>query len=744
MWGKEMADNFATTMVKADIDAKSLSGFMSEPSSVKVPRRLAPPVNTLDYFLDYLRGLESVYTQKTGVVDVNGVQVKAITQAIKDALNSAAIDNNTQVDTLVTATPKGIGAFARTLADKNSDTVNIRDFIDVADLSDAETGVKDVYENIVNATKYASDNNKALVFNNGKTYKSSQNFSFDYRINWAASADSPDKPVIKITQATGIGVKVFGVKQADLILTTDINLWESIVNVSSTVGVQKGQLLSVLSDTKWVGVSAAYPDTIKKGHLCLVDAVISATKIRLAEPINTRYLVATENVRLEIHNPINKPSINGIEIEKPTTNISAVGFEYEYCTDISAKNSRFTGAQGYGFQADRCYGGEVTDCFGRDAVELYQFSCSGSANLVYDKLTATRCAKTMDVTGLSIPSRNITVSNSIDNHGGVDADGNTMHKQGTGFGTHWGAENVSFINCKTRNRYRGFYQRGLGEQYINCKAEGTFAQSPFQLENPHNVSILNCEYDSNIVTAKGDINSNSKPITATDYIDLPHSFCTVVNTDGTNKTGQFSIKGCRAIGVGRRFVDLRGDSIEFNDFEITDNTFFVANTSLSNDICEVETTGVGSKINNFVIDRNILQTNSEQTQVYKLGTNASSAVKSNLVSPSIVGGSKTYVMTLDTDTVGIIYAGTRNDGIEISIRIDSKAGYFGKGVLYKDGTFDSFAQSKLYTRAGFLSGTTGTATSVDTIGIATNGSRVYVQNRTGTRATIILTVSSPI
>lgn len=123
-----MADNFATTMVKADVDAKSLSDFMSKPSSALVPRRLSDPVNTLNYFLDYLQGLEKVYTQQTGLVNVNGVQVKAITQAVIDALNSAAIDNNTQVDTLITATPKSIGSVARTQAEKNSEIVTLADY----------------------------------------------------------------------------------------------------------------------------------------------------------------------------------------------------------------------------------------------------------------------------------------------------------------------------------------------------------------------------------------------------------------------------------------------------------------------------------------------------------------------------------------------------------------------------------------------------------------------------------------
>lgn len=49
-------------------------------------------------------------------------------KAVKDAINSTAIDNNTHVDTLVTATPKAEGAVARTQADKNSDIMHINDF----------------------------------------------------------------------------------------------------------------------------------------------------------------------------------------------------------------------------------------------------------------------------------------------------------------------------------------------------------------------------------------------------------------------------------------------------------------------------------------------------------------------------------------------------------------------------------------------------------------------------------------
>lgn len=124
-----MATNdIVQTIAEARVDARSLSEFVFKPSNFKVTRRLAPPINTLNHYLAYLDGLKAVYTQQTGTVNVNGVQVKAVAQAVKDALNSAAIDNNTQVDTLITATPQYVGSVARTQASVNTDRVSANTF----------------------------------------------------------------------------------------------------------------------------------------------------------------------------------------------------------------------------------------------------------------------------------------------------------------------------------------------------------------------------------------------------------------------------------------------------------------------------------------------------------------------------------------------------------------------------------------------------------------------------------------
>ena len=85
-----MADN-DVLQVFADsrVDSRSLSEFMWKPADFIVQRRLAPPINTLQFYIDYLEGLKAVYTQQAGIVEVNGVQVKTVTQAINDAIETA-------------------------------------------------------------------------------------------------------------------------------------------------------------------------------------------------------------------------------------------------------------------------------------------------------------------------------------------------------------------------------------------------------------------------------------------------------------------------------------------------------------------------------------------------------------------------------------------------------------------------------------------------------------------------------
>lgn len=86
-----MADDIVQIIENARVDATSLSEFIYYPATVTVNRRLTPPIHTLNYYLQYLEGLEKVYSQPTGTVDVNGEVVKTVRQSINDAIDSAIL-----------------------------------------------------------------------------------------------------------------------------------------------------------------------------------------------------------------------------------------------------------------------------------------------------------------------------------------------------------------------------------------------------------------------------------------------------------------------------------------------------------------------------------------------------------------------------------------------------------------------------------------------------------------------------
>lgn len=92
-----MADDFAQVIIDAREDAISLSNFMFFPAEELVERRLAPDINSLNYYLEYLDGLSKLYTQESGTVTVNGVEIKTVRQAMDDAIFESGKDGWTPV-----------------------------------------------------------------------------------------------------------------------------------------------------------------------------------------------------------------------------------------------------------------------------------------------------------------------------------------------------------------------------------------------------------------------------------------------------------------------------------------------------------------------------------------------------------------------------------------------------------------------------------------------------------------------
>ena len=595
------------------------------------------------------------------------------------------------------------------------------------------------------ANAYANSVSLPLIFRNDTNYTSTENLLFTEKINWISNSFAGSPPTINITESGGIGIKVYGESILTTTLDSDIPIWGSVIDVGDTSGVSVGDLMGILSDTPFYGVPVSRQGEIKKGHLCRISSLISSTQVRVEAPINDSYSISNESISIEFLSPVNGVCIDNISVKKQSLDTTEVGLELEYCYNPTVKSCNFYGAQGYGLEVDKCYSGLVSKCYGEGALFLYQFRNAGSFSLVFDNLTANNCNKAVDLSGLSIPCRAAIVQDCNDNNGGVDENGSSFFLQGTGFGSHWGVDGAIFRNCRSRDRFRAFYQRGISEKYYNCVANGGMAQSPFQIENPKDVSLISCEYNCEFLIVKDPgVTSYAKTITDSDVSYIPDAFCYVVNTDGTNECYEFSIKGCRAYGVNRRLVKLNTSGVVYRDFEITDNYAYMVNISNANDICVLESDDNTSQVYNVLVDNNRLQTDEDQTNVYKLGANLSDSIKINQSRFSSLEGSRTYLVSMPTDNARIIQGGSRNDGIQITIRVDSVSGYYASGILYKDGTFNSFGDSNFYNGSGFLNGTTGGAVSENTIGISFTGSRVYIQNRTGSDATVIVKISSPI
>lgn len=103
-------NDIVQTIAEARVDARSLSEFVFKPAGFKVTRRLAPPIDTLQFYIDKL-----------------DTTVATIPNIVNEAINNTAVEGGVLADTFVTATAK-TGGVARTQRDKNSDVVSVKDF----------------------------------------------------------------------------------------------------------------------------------------------------------------------------------------------------------------------------------------------------------------------------------------------------------------------------------------------------------------------------------------------------------------------------------------------------------------------------------------------------------------------------------------------------------------------------------------------------------------------------------------
>lgn len=134
-------NDIVQTIAEARVDARSLSDFVFKPAGFKVARRLAPPVDTLQFYINRFNSLNGDFSSSVSVAlsslnnsvaEADG-KVAYIETTVQDAINNTAVEGGILADTFVVATANGVNAVARTQRDKNAETISTKDFGAVGD-----------------------------------------------------------------------------------------------------------------------------------------------------------------------------------------------------------------------------------------------------------------------------------------------------------------------------------------------------------------------------------------------------------------------------------------------------------------------------------------------------------------------------------------------------------------------------------------------------------------------------------
>lgn len=112
-------NDIVQVIAEARVDARSLSEFVFKPAGFMVTRRLAPSINTLEYYLNHFRNVEA--EGNSAIARANNV-ISAAQASANTAINNIIIDGNAQISNAISnAGFVQVGTFAAgaTLANRN-------------------------------------------------------------------------------------------------------------------------------------------------------------------------------------------------------------------------------------------------------------------------------------------------------------------------------------------------------------------------------------------------------------------------------------------------------------------------------------------------------------------------------------------------------------------------------------------------------------------------------------------------
>lgn len=169
--------------------------------------------------------IPKIATSNKGTVTINGVTQKTVGQMVYEAMDASVLPDGEVTDTVVVATAKYVGSKARTQASKNSDTINVDDFIqDINDPTTHTAGFQAAHDYL-----YALGG--GTVHLNPRKYYI-QGVEFGRGVRWLGAGT--DSTIIKPTANPVAGLGLFTVVGDEPKSLTGIGFYEMTIEGDAT------------------------------------------------------------------------------------------------------------------------------------------------------------------------------------------------------------------------------------------------------------------------------------------------------------------------------------------------------------------------------------------------------------------------------------------------------------------------------------------------------------------------------